>query len=292
MKQALGVSLADFRKKGNDIGLSVQPLTDIHLKSDFSNGLEAGGDIRYVYIFGAIALFMLLIACINFMNLSTPGASKRAKEVGIRKVLGSLKYELIGQFLVESALLTFFSLALALMLVRISLPVFNSLSGKHLQLNFLQNPLMISALLLFWLFVSMLAGGYAFYLSSFKPVAVLKSKFISKGKSISFRSGLVVFQFIISVGLDRGHYSCYQQLSCTQHIKLGYDKDQLLVLRNSYLLGDKEDVFKEQLKHDPRVANVTTSAFLPAGPTNTDLTTSFPDADKNKNSMSVCCSDR
>ena len=285
VKQALGVSLADFRKKGNDIGLYLQPLTDIHLKSDFSNGLEAGGDIRYVYIFGAIALFMLLIACINFMNLSTAGASKRAKEVGIRKVLGSLKYELIGQFLVESALLTFFSLALALMLVRISLPVFNSLSGKHLQLNFLQNPLMISALLLFWLFVSMLAGSYpAFYLSSFKPVAVLKSKFISKGKSISFRSGLVVFQFIISVGLIVGTTIVYQQLSYIQHIKLGYDKDQLLVLRNSYLLGDKEDVFKEQLKHDPRVANVTTSAFLPAGPTNTDLTTSFPDADKNKNS--------
>jgi len=285
VKQALGVSLADFRKKGNDIGLYLQPLTDIHLKSDFSNGLEAGGDIRYVYIFGAIALFMLLIACINFMNLSTAGASKRAKEVGIRKVLGSLKYELIGQFLVESALLTFFSLALALMLVRISLPVFNSLSGKHLQLNFLQNPLMISALLLFWLFVSMLAGSYpAFYLSSFKPVAVLKSKFISKGKSISFRSGLVVFQFIISVGLIVGTTIVYQQLSYIQHIKLGYDKEQLLVLRNSYLLGDKEDVFKEQLKHDPRVASVSTSAFLPAGPTNTDLTTSFPDGDKNKNS--------
>ena len=285
VKQALGVSLADFRKKGNDIGLYLQPLTDIHLKSDFSNGIEAGGDIRYVYIFGAIALFMLLIACINFMNLSTAGASKRAKEVGIRKVLGSVRYELIGQFLVESALLTLFSLVLALMLVKISLPVFNSLSGKHLQLNFLQNPLMFLALLLFWLFVSMLAGSYpAFYLSSFKPVAVLKSKFISKGKSISFRSGLVVFQFIISVGLIVGTTIVYQQLSYIQHIKLGYDKEQLLVLRNSYLLGDKEDVFKEQLKHDPRVASVSTSAFLPAGPTNTDLTTSFPDGDKNKNS--------
>lgn len=285
VKQALGVSLADFRKKGNDIGLYLQPLTDIHLKSDFSNGLEAGGDIRYVYIFGAIALFMLLIACINFMNLSTAGASKRAKEVGIRKVLGSVKYELIGQFLVESALLTLFSLMLALMLVKICLPVFNSLSGKQLQLNFLQNPLMILGLLLFWLFVSILAGSYpAFYLSSFKPVSVLKSKFVSKGKSISFRSGLVVFQFIISVGLIVGTTIVYQQLSYIQHIKLGYDKEQLLVLRNSYLLGDKEDVFKEQLVRDPRVASVTTSAFLPAGPTNTNLTTSFPDDDKNKNS--------
>ncbi len=281
----LGVSLTEFRKKGNDIGLYLQPLTDIHLKSDFSNSLEPGGDIRYVYIFSAIALFMLLIACINFMNLSTAGASKRAKEVGIRKVLGSVKYELIGQFLIESALLVLFSLMIALFLVKISLPLFNELSGKQLKLNFFQNPFMILGLLLFWFLVSILAGSYpAFYLSSFKPISVLKSKFIGKVKSISFRSGLVVFQFIISVGLIVGTTVVYQQLSYIQHIKLGYDREQLLVLRNSYLLGDQEDAFKEQIIRDPRVANVTTSGFLPAGPTNDDLASSFPDDNRNLNS--------
>jgi putative ABC transport system permease protein len=283
--KGLGVSLADFRKKGNDIGLYLQPLTDIHLKSDFSNGLEPGGDIRYVYIFGVIALFMLLIACINFMNLSTAAASKRVKEVGIRKVLGSVKYELIAQFLLESALLTLFSLLLALALIKVSLPAFNELSGKHLRLNLLQNPSMIFGLLLFWLFVSILAGSYpAFYLSSFKPISVLKSKFIDKGRNISFRSALVVFQFVISVGLIIGTTVVYQQLSYIRNVKLGYDKEQLLVLRNSYLLGNKEDVLKEQLLHDPRVASVTSSAFLPAGPTDDEMSSSFPDGDRTKNS--------
>jgi len=285
LKQALGLSLSEFRNKGNNIGLYLQPLTDIHLKSDFTNNLEAGGDIRYVYIFGAIALFMLLIACINFMNLSTAGASKRAKEVGIRKVLGTEKYELIAQFLTESTLLTLFSMLLGLVIVKMSLPVFNNLSGKNLTLHFLQNPLIILGLLLFWLLVSILAGSYpAFYLSSFKPVSVLKNKFTAKRKSINFRSGLVVFQFIISVGLIVGTTIVYQQLLYIQNIKLGYDKDQLLVLRNSYLLGTNEAVLRDQLINDPRVANVTLSSFLPAGPTNTDMTTSFPDDNRNKSS--------
>jgi putative ABC transport system permease protein len=283
--KALGVSLADFRKKGNDVGLYLQPLTDIHLKSDFSNSLEPGGDIRYVYIFSAIAMFMLLIACINFMNLSTAGASKRAKEVGIRKVLGSVKFELVGQFLLESTMITLISLMLALVLVKISLPVFNELSGKHLELNFLQNPSIILGLLLFGLLVSFLAGSYpAFYLSSFKPVSVLKSKLTAQVKSISFRSALVVFQFFISVVLIVCTTIVYQQLSYIQNIKLGYDKEQLLVLRNSYLLKDNENIFRDHLEQDPRVASVTTSAFLPAGPTNTDLTSAFPDEGKNQNS--------
>jgi putative ABC transport system permease protein len=284
LEKAFGVSLRDFRKKGSDIGLYLQPLTDIHLKSDFTNSIEPGGDIRYVYIFGAIAVFMLLLACINFMNLSTAGASKRAKEVGIRKVLGTVKYELIAQFIMESSMLTFISLMLALVLVKFSLPEFNSLSGKQLHLNLTQNPLTILGLLLFWLLVSFLAGSYpAFYLSSFKPISVLKTKFTGRGKSISFRSGLVVFQFIISVGLIVGTTIVYQQLSYIQHIKLGYDKEQLLVLRNSYLLGNNEEVLRAQLIRDPRVASVTRSAYLPAGPTNNALTTAFPDENRIKN---------
>ncbi|HEX7457627.1 MAG TPA: ABC transporter permease, partial [Ginsengibacter sp.] len=130
LQQGMGMTLAQFRSAGNDIGLYLQPLTDIHLHSDYTNDLEPEGDVRYVYIFGAIALFMLLIACINFMNLSTAGASKRAREVGIRKVLGSLKWELVRQFLTESILLTAIAFILAMVLVYVTLPFFNSFSGK------------------------------------------------------------------------------------------------------------------------------------------------------------------
>ena len=130
IKQAMGMNLAEFRRKGNELGLFLQPLTDIHLRSDFNSDLEAGGDIRYVYLFGAIAWFVLLIAGINFVNLSTAGATKRAKEVGVRKVLGSAKSELVRQFLLESVLLTTFALLLAIGLVNLDLPLFNDLAGR------------------------------------------------------------------------------------------------------------------------------------------------------------------
>lgn len=290
IKQGLGVSLSEFRKKGNDVGLFLQPLLDIHLKSDFSgtSNLEPSGDIRYVYIFGAIALFMLLIACINFMNLSTAGASKRAKEVGIRKVLGSVKSELITQFLFESIILTFIALVLALILVKVSLPSFNNLSGKALSFDFTNNPLIIAAILAFGLLVSILAGSYpAFFLSSFRPISVLKSKFIPNRKGISFRSGLVVFQFIISISLILGTTVVYQQLSYIQNKKLGYDKEQLLVMRNSYMLGNNEDILRTQLEKDPRVISVTASAFLPAGPTNTHMSGVYPDEKMEQNRRAI-----
>jgi len=276
--KGLGLSLAEFRRKGNDVGLYLQPITDIHLRSDFSNSLEPGGDIRYVYIFGAIAVFMLLIACINFMNLSTASSARRAKEVGIRKALGSVKKELIGQFLIESAILTFFALLAALVLVIISLPAFNQLSGKNLRADFLEDPSVVFGLFLCWLIVSLLAGSYpAFYLSAFNPVSVLKGKIAQRAGNISLRSALVVFQFFISVTLIVGTSVVYMQLSFIQNIKLGYNRDQILVLRNSYLLGKNEDAFREELAKDPRVLSITISSFLPAGPTNTNMTSTFPD---------------
>ncbi len=136
IQQAMGMSLEQFRTKGNQLGFFLQPLTDIHLHSNSSNELEAGGDMRYIYIFGAIAIFMLLIACINFINLSTAGASKRAKEVGIRKVMGSARMQLVKQFLLESILVTVIALVLSILFVALSLPVFNNLSGKNLKLGF------------------------------------------------------------------------------------------------------------------------------------------------------------
>ncbi|NBA85782.1 FtsX-like permease family protein [Emticicia sp. CRIBPO] len=284
IEKALGVTLAEMRKKGNNVGLYLQPLTEIHLYSDFTVNLEAGGNIKYVYIFGAIAIFMLLIACINFMNLSTAGASKRAKEVGIRKVLGSLKLELVGQFLLESLILTFMALAIALGLVKAVLPFFNELSGKELVFNFITQPEILVGLLLFGLFVSVLAGSYpAFFLSSFKPVSVLKGKFISMGKSIGLRSSLVVFQFSISVCLIIGTTVVYQQLSYIQNKELGYKKDHLLVLRSAGVLGGNQEVFKEQLLKDPRIEGVSVSGYLPAGAYYNSMSGTYPDQEVNMN---------
>ncbi|MCK8492705.1 ABC transporter permease [Spirosoma sp. RP8] len=280
LQQSMGMSLAQFRQKGNDIGLYLQPLTDIHLHSDFAYDLSASGNIQYVYIFGAIALFMLLIACINFMNLSTAGASKRAKEVGIRKVLGSMQQSLTNQFLVESLLLTAIALLLAVGVVYLALPAFNELSGKALTLNFLTTGWLLPALLFFGLLVGILAGSYpAFFLASFRPVAVLKgSLFKGNSKSIGVRSGLVVFQFFVSIILMVGTTVVYRQLDYIQNKKLGYSKDQVLVLPETGLLGKNEAVFRDQIARDSRVVNVSTSGYLPAGPSNNNNFFVYPEA--------------
>lgn len=279
--QEMGMSLSQFRTKGNELGFALQPLTDIHLHGDSSSELEAGGDVRYVYIFGAIAIFMLVIACINFINLSTASASKRAKEVGVRKVIGSGKFELIKQFLLESVLLTLFALLVSFFLVQFALPVFNDLSAKNLTIGHDIQPL--AAFVLLGILVGILAGIYpAFYLSSFKPIAVLKGKFSSGNKSFGLRSSLVVFQFFISVSLIVSTIVVYQQMKFIQNKKLGYDKEQLLVLPNSYALEKNETIFKEQLLKDPRVVNATISGYKPAGPSNNNNALAYPEGKDNQ----------
>ncbi|MCW3109884.1 MAG: FtsX-like permease family protein [Segetibacter sp.] len=281
IQKEMGMSLSQFRTKGNELGFALQPLTDIHLHGDSSSELEAGGDVRYVYIFGAIAIFMLVIACINFINLSTASASKRAKEVGVRKVIGSGKSDLIKQFLLESVLLTLFALLVSFVLVQRALPVFNDLSGKNL--TFGNDIMPLAAFVLLGILVGILAGIYpAFFLSSFKPIAVLKGKFSGGNKSFGLRSGLVVFQFFISVCLIVGTIVVYQQMKYIQNKKLGYDKEQLLVLSNSYALGKDEPIFKEQLLKDPRVVNVTISAYKPAGPSNNNNALAYPEGKDNQ----------
>lgn len=288
LQQAMGISLEQFNNAGNSLGLFLQPVTDIHLHSDLIHELRPGGNIQYVYIFGAIALFMLLIACINFMNLSTAGASKRAKEVGVRKVLGSGKGQLVRQFLTESVLLSLLALLIALIFVRAALPVFNELSGKNLSLQYWNNPMILPGLLLFGLFVGVLAGSYpAFFLSAFKPIAVLKGSVSSPAgasgkKTLSLRSGLVVFQFCISIILIIGTTVVYQQLRYIQNKELGYKKDQVLVLPETNLLGQQVEVFRQQLLQDPRIVSVSTSGFLPAGPSWNNNFFIFPDGDASK----------
>lgn len=269
LQEAMGITFSEFKQKGNKLGLFLQPLTNIHLNSNFSYDLSSGGSMQYVYIFTIIALFMLLIACINFINLSTAAASKRAKEVGVRKVLGSERTQLVKQFLTESLVLTFIAMTFAVILVKISLPLFNRLSGKELDLQLISDPWLLPALLTGGLLTAILAGSYpALFLSSFQPVAVLKGKFKAGRNSIGLRSGLVIFQFFISASLIIGTIVVFQQLQYIKNKSLGYNKDQVLILRETGLLGEKEEIFRQQLLRDPRIINVTNSGYLPAGPTN------------------------
>ena len=270
MEQGMGMSLAAFREQGNDVGLLLQPLTDIHLRSDFQFDLSPHGDLRYLYIFGAIALFMLLIACINFMNLSTAGAMRRAREVGIRKVMGSARIELVRQFLTESTLVAFLSLLLGLALVYSALPWFNQITGKNLVFDLGSKAWILPALLGFGLLTGVLAGSYpAFFMSAFKPKDVLKGKGTSGGSfqsSNQLRSGLVVFQFFLSITLMICTSVVYRQLQYIQSAKLGYDQNSVLVVPNLWALGKQEPAFRQTLEQDPRIEHLSYSGYLPAGP--------------------------
>ena len=279
LKEAFGLTYAEFTKE-NKLGLFLQPLTDIYLSSEFSTRGESepGGSLTSLYIFSAIALFMLLIACINFMNLSTASATKRSKEVGIRKVLGSKKKQIINQFLTESFLSTLLATFLALSLVMIILPSFNDFSGKELQINNLLTPKIFLTLTISIVFISFLAGAYpAFYISSFKPILALKSKFSGTGNTKSIRSVLVVFQFVISTGLILATIIVSQQMSFIQNKDLGYDKDQLLVIRESYFLENNQSAFKNKILEDSRVTNITTSAFVPVGDSDNNMSSFYID---------------
>jgi len=273
IQQAMGLSLQEFVTKGNSLGFKLQPLTDIHLHSDTNNEFEPGGNATYVYIFGGVALFMLIVACINFINLSTAGASKRAKEVGIRKVAGSGRGQLVRQFLTESILLTFIAVIVAFVLMQLALPTFNTISGEHLQ--FTLKPIL--ALLALGLIVGIIAGIYpAFYLSAFKPASVLKGKITTEHTSFGFRSGLVVFQFFISVVLIVGTIVVYKQMQFMQHKDLGFNKDQLITIPNSYALGKNEKVYEQQMLQNPQVVNATMSYYKPVGPTNYNNALAYP----------------
>jgi len=282
LKASLGVTLSQFRAGGNSLGFELQRLTDIHLHSNLSGEIEPPGDIRYIYIFSAVGIFMLLIACINFINLSTAGAGKRAREVGIRKVLGSVRGQLISQFLIESLLLTLVGTAIAIALLYFSLPLFNQIAGQELSLNWSGAVWLIPTILGIVLATGVLAGLYpAFFLSAFNPVTVLKGLFTPGGKSATLRSTLVTFQFVISICLIIGTAIVYQQLSYIQHKKLGYDRDQVLVVQESFWLQNNQDYFRHELAEDPRIVSVSASAYLPAGQTNNSVFICYPDGRRN-----------
>lgn len=273
LEVGLGMTFEEFLESGNRVGLYLQPLTDIHLHSDFTGpgDFEAGGDIKLVYMFAAIALFMLLIACINFINLSTASASKRVQEIGIRKVLGSRKGQLIRQFLTESFMYALISMGIGILLLGIFLPYFNQLSGKSLTLEHLLSPFILLVLPLLTISISLLAGGYpAFFVSSFQPIQALKNQFTSQG-SKGIRSGLVVFQFVISAILIIATLVVGQQMTYIQQKDLGYKRDQLIVIRDAYLLGNEVSAYKNNLNQNPQIQGISNSFYIPAGPTDNNV---------------------
>jgi putative ABC transport system permease protein len=283
-KTALNINMDEFIKSGNHASFSLMPLTKIHLHSNKTMELGVNGNIQYVYIFSLVALLILLIACVNFMNLSTARSSNRAKEVGVRKVLGSLRKDLITQFFTESLITCFVALLLALILVSTALPYFNMLSGKNLSSSVFTNPWLFPLLIVLMLIVGIIAGSYpAFYLSAFNPIAVLKGK-LSKGFSNSWlRSGLVIFQFFISIALIIGTLVIYTQLKFIHNKDVGYNRDQVLVIKNTDPLGSRIKAFKEDILKLPGVMNATVTGFLPTSGWRSD-TPLFPDATLNQKS--------
>jgi putative ABC transport system permease protein len=253
-----------FVEAGNKLEYTLIPLTDIHLHSDRPIGeLGPNGDIAYVYLFSAVALLILVIACINFMNLSTARSANRAKEVGVRKVMGSLRSHLIRQFLTESILLSVLSFVIAVALAYSIVPIFNELSQKSLVLPF-STPLFYLVLFVGSLVVGMMAGLYpSFFLSAFKPVQVLKGQVALGMKSGLVRSSLVVFQFMISIFLIVGTITVYRQLDFIQHKKIGFEKDQVLIVHDAYALGDKTSVFKDEIKKNSFILNGTATGYIP-----------------------------
>ncbi len=270
-------SMEKFRASGNKIEWTLRPLTDIHLHSDMQAELGPNSDIAYVYLFGSIALFILVIACINFMNLSTARSANRAKEVGVRKVMGSLRSHLIRQFLTESILLSVFSFLVALVIAWLMLPSFNELSGKQLFVPFTKVDfwlvLFIGALL-----VGLMAGLYpSFFLSAFRPVNVLKGNVSLGMKSGFVRSALVVFQFSISIILIIGTIAVNRQLSFIQNKKVGFSKDQVIIIKDAYALDKQIQTFKDEVLKDSRVISGTISGFLPVNGTSRSDNTFWPE---------------
>jgi putative ABC transport system permease protein len=244
--------------------LVIQKLTDIHLKSNLADEQGVNSDIKYVYIFSAIALLILAIASINYMNLTTAKSANRAKEVGMRKVFGAARYNLINQFLVESILLVFMAVIIAFGITLLVLPSFRAFSGLQLDMAVIMNAPTLGLIVLFALSIGVIAGSYpAFYLTRFKILNVLKGKIASGAKSGNLRKVLVVTQFSISLILVVSTLVVFQQLNFIQNKSLGYDKDQMMIVRSNSELRENRQIFKDQLNALAGVQSVGRSIFVP-----------------------------
>ncbi|MCK0177668.1 ABC transporter permease [Flavobacteriaceae bacterium S0862] len=267
-------SMEDFEKAGNSLEYSLFPMTDIHLRSSRGVELSANGNIQYVYIFSAAALFILILACINFMNLTTARSSGRAKEVGIRKVLGTEKKSLIWQFLTESTLISILALIIGILFVRLTLGWFNDMSGKEMIMSALLTPNFIIFLFIFPFIIGAFAGLYpAFFMSSFKPITVLKGKLSTGHKKDTLRNFLVVFQFATSIILIVGTVVIYKQLNHIQSSELGFSKEQVLVVNNSGLPLETRQSLKDEIVQLTGVESASFGGFLPVSDSSRSDTT-------------------
>lgn len=261
----MGVSYDDYIAAGNGYEFFLQPLTSIHLHSHLNNELDTNGNINYVIILISVALFILIIASINFINLSTARSSERAKEVGIRKVVGSERSRLIGQFITESVLITIISVIFALLFVEVALPAFNTLADKHLSINYLDY-FTLPVLFGFAVIVGIISGSYpAFVLSSFRPVNILKGKFSTSKTGILTRKGLVVFQFFLSILLISFTLLIYNQLNYLQNKNLGFYKENILVVRSNLLPNNRESIKQELLKIPGVISTATSNTQITGG---------------------------
>ncbi|HEV8514371.1 MAG TPA: ABC transporter permease [Cyclobacteriaceae bacterium] len=258
----LGKSWEDYKKAGNGYVYTLQPLTSIHLDpSNLELTITPSGNLKYVYILSFIAILIVVIACINFMNLSTARSAERAREVGVRKVMGSIRSQLIIQFLTEAILLSLIGMVIAIAGVYMLLPSFNDLVEKQLQLVFSAN--LILVLTAFTLIVGVLAGLYpAFALSSYNPVVVMKGNFSGSSKGSWLRNGLVVFQFMISIVLIVGTIVIGQQMKFMQNKNLGFNKEQILMVKRAFALDKKTETFVEEIRRMSETQSVASTSSI------------------------------
>lgn len=260
----MGIDLEEFANKGNSYGFFIQPLEKIYLNSDFNDEIEPVSDISRIWYFSVIALFVLIIACINFMNLATAKYANRAKEVGIRKVAGSKRRQLIQQFLSESVLVTFFAVILAIVLVELLLPGFNNIAQKNIELDYFNNWYLVPGLIIFTMLVGFVAGTYpAFYLSSFSPAGILKGEIHRGVKGARMRGILVTGQFVVTIVLFISTYIIYQQNQYMTNKKLGFDKEKVVVVDRAYYLDNSLKSFIEEITKSPDIHSASVSSCLP-----------------------------
>jgi len=266
LEQMLGLTMDEFLNSGNEYGYFLTPMKDFHLKSDLQFEIEPGGSMTSVYIFSIIAVFLILIAAINFMNLATASSARRAVEVGMKKVAGASRKKLIWQFLSESMVITFMSLVLAVILVELFLPAFNNLSGKSMVFNIVGNHSMLPALILIGLFVGFVSGSYpAFFLSSYKPVNVLKGNLVAGKGGRYLRSILVTLQFTITISLFISTFVVNRQMHYIQKKDLGFNQKNLVVIERAYALGSQQEAFRQELLKNPDIVQVSASQEVPGG---------------------------
>ena len=271
LKEFMGKTLAEMEAEGSIYEYFSFPMLDVHLYSTLDDEPTPVGDIKYVYILGAIGIFIILIAAINFMNLSTAKYANRAKEVGLRKTMGSMRRPLITQFISESVLYAAISALLGIAVVSALLPAFNQLSGKELELSTLFSPLMVVLTLVLIIIIGFLAGSYpAFYLTSFDVAETLKGK-LRGVKGGRIRGVLVTFQFWISIILIICTAVVYRQIQYMQDEKLGFDKDKVMIVDNAGRLGESMDVFRNELMAQANVEQVSFSNNEMPGVNNTTI---------------------